>query len=151
MAFIKSERNKECIFCTKAREDDDRTNFILYRGQHSYLLLNIYPYTSGHLMAAPYAHVGSILDLEGPVLEEMMLLVQRCIRALQRSLKPHGFNVGFNLGKAAGAGIDDHVHLHIVPRWEGDTNFLPVLADTRLIPEALEETYRRLIEAGIAE
>lgn len=152
MAFIKGDRsNKECIFCAKVKESRDKENYILHRGDHAYVLLNIYPYTSGHLMIASYAHIGQIEDLDTPTLTEIMTLTQRCVVCLKRALNPHGYNIGFNLGAAAGAGIEDHIHLHIVPRWVGDTNFLPVLANTRLIPEQLSDTYDRLLKTWTAE
>jgi len=110
-------------------------------------MLNLYPYTSGHLLVVPYAHVGDLTDLDSETQAEMMQLTSVGLRALRLAMKPHGFNVGANLGEAAGAGIRDHVHMHIVPRWENDTNFMPVLGDVRVIPEWLEDTYRKLRSA----
>jgi ATP adenylyltransferase len=151
MAFIQGEKPRECLFCRIAREDDDRKNLILYRGQHNFVLLNAYPYTSGHLMVAPYAHVGNLDDLDGATTSEMMELAKRAIRALRKGERAEAFNVGVNLGAAAGAGLIDHAHLHVVPRWQGDSNFMPVVGDVRLIPETLDVTYDKLIAAGIAE
>jgi ATP adenylyltransferase len=150
LKFIMSEKAKECIFCQKAGENRDRENYILYRGQHGFIMLNAYPYSNGHLLIAPYAHVSTLEYLAEPVLTELMLMVNRSIATLRRASEPQGFNVGANLGNAAGAGIADHVHLHVVPRWIGDANFMPVVNCTRLIPECLEDTYDRLIAAGIA-
>ncbi|HUE75505.1 MAG TPA: HIT domain-containing protein [Chloroflexota bacterium] len=139
-----------CIFCEKPHEDRDRENYILARGIESFVLLNAYPYGNGHLMVVPYAHLATLEDLPTSTLTELMELTRTSIASLRRVMAPDGFNVGMNIGHAAGAGIADHVHLHVVPRWNGDTNFMPVLAETRLIPEMLTSTYDKLIDAGIA-
>lgn len=144
MEYLTRNNEEGCIFCEKPAESRDRENYLLYRGQTGYILLNLYPYSNGHLMVAPYQHVASLEGLEPGVLTELMLLVNLSLRVLRRALKPHGFNVGVNIGKAAGAGFVDHVHIHIVPRWQGDTNFMPLLAEARVIPELLDETYERL-------
>jgi ATP adenylyltransferase len=149
MAFIRGEKPVECIFCSKARENDDRRNYVLFRGRHNFILLNAYPYTTGHLMIAPYAHVGSLEDLPSDTTAELMDLTKRALRSLRVAERASAFNVGVNVGAAAGAGIADHVHLHVVPRWQGDSNFMPVLGDVRLIPETLDVTFDKLIEAGI--
>ncbi|MCL4459416.1 MAG: HIT domain-containing protein [Chloroflexi bacterium] len=148
--YILGEKATGCIFCEKARENRDRENYILYRGERGFIMLNLYPYNNGHLMVVPYAHVCGLEELDEATLAELMRLVKRGTAALQRAMNPEGFNIGMNIGKVAGAGIADHVHLHVVPRWAGDTNFIPVLSDTRLIPELPETTYERLIAAGIA-
>ncbi len=145
------DKPTECIFCTEPREERDRENYILYRGQHGFIMLNAYPYSNGHLLVIPYTHVPSIEQLDDATAAELMLLVRRGMRAIRRTMAPEGFNVGVNVGKAAGAGIADHVHLHVVPRWTGDTNFLPVVGGVRLVPELLETTYDNLLAAGIAE
>jgi ATP adenylyltransferase len=150
MEFIMGSKPSECIFCTKPAEQRDRENYILYRGQHGYIMLNAYPYNNGHLLILPYAHVPTLEQLDEATAAELMLLTQRGITALRRSMSPEGFNIGVNIGKAAGAGIADHVHVHIVPRWTGDTNFMPVVGSVRLVPELLEATYERLVAAGIA-
>jgi len=144
MKYILSPKGEECIFCAKAASDRDEENYVLYRGKRAYIMLNLYPYTNGHLMVIPYQHVATLELLDEETLAETMLLIAKGIRILRRAMKPHGFNVGCNIGRVAGAGVDDHVHLHVVPRWEGDTNFMPVLAETRLIPELLTDTYRKL-------
>jgi ATP adenylyltransferase len=144
MAYIRREKRPGCIFCDMLEAEDDRANLILHRGELAFLVLNKYPYNNGHLMAVPYRHVDT---LEALTLEEgadMMAMVSLGIRALRRSANPHGFNVGVNIGKVAGAGVLDHIHTHIVPRWEGDANFMPVLGDVRLIPQDLGETYNEL-------
>ncbi len=141
----------ECIFCTMPREQRDRENYILYRGHHGYVMLNAYPYNNGHLLVIPYAHTPTLEQLDEATAAELMALAQRGLGALRRAMSPEGFNVGVNIGKAAGAGIADHVHIHVVPRWSGDTNFMPVVGGVRMIPELLETTYDKLIAAGIAE
>lgn len=150
MKFILSDKSGGCIFCQKVAENKDRENYIAYRGEHAFIMLNAYPYNNGHLLVAPYLHIASLEELDQPTLTELMLLVNRGLAALRKSMKPQGFNIGINLGSVAGAGIADHVHLHVVPRWQGDNNFLPVVGDTRLIPECLDDTYQRLLDAGIA-
>lgn len=137
------ERPDDCVFCHKVNHSDDREH-ILYRGGFCYVTLNRYPYSNGHLMVIPYVHVPSLEDLDMPTLSEMMQIVNLGLAALREAYTPHGFNVGVNLGKAAGAGIAEHVHMHIVPRWMADTNFMPVVGQTRVIPELLDEAYTRL-------
>jgi ATP adenylyltransferase len=135
---------EECIFCAKPAEDDDVANLIVHRGESCFVILNLYPYTNGHLMIAPFEHVGRIQDIPVETTAEMMALSQRAISVLQAKYEPHGFNVGFNQGRVAGAGVEHHIHMHVVPRWGGDTNFMPVLADTRVMPQTLEQTYEAL-------
>ena len=132
-----------CIFCYKIGCSDNEEH-ILYRGEFCYVTLNRYPYSNGHLMIIPYSHVSSLEDLDPPALTELMLTVNLSLAALREAYNPHGFNLGVNLGKAAGAGIADHVHMHIVPRWTADTNFMPVIGKTRVIPELLDEAHARL-------
>ena len=143
----KARASDPCIFCEKASQNQDRENLVVYRGRLNLVLLNLYPYTTGHLMIAPYQHGGSFADFPTQTLHEMMDLSQQCTRALRLVFSPDGLNLGFNLGAAAGAGIKDHLHLHLVPRWQGDTNFMPVLADVRVIPQSLDESYELLVEA----
>ncbi len=146
MQYIKgSERVKGCVFC-QALEKKDEDALIVYRGHTSFIILNKYPYNSGHIMIVPYRHVPSIEQLTLPELAEMSLLLKASIRALKRGYNPHGFNIGINIGEAAGAGIADHVHIHMVPRWRGDTNFTVLFSATKVLPEAIEETYRKLRE-----
>jgi ATP adenylyltransferase len=134
----------ECIFCAKPAEDDDVANLIVHRGERCFVILNLYPYTNGHLMVAPYEHVARIQDIPAETTAEMMALSQQAISVLQAKYEPHGFNVGFNQGRVAGAGVEHHIHMHVVPRWDGDTNFMPVLADTRVMPQTLEQSYEAL-------
>ncbi|ASA77270.1 HIT domain-containing protein [Thermococcus sp. 5-4] len=148
--YIRSPKHDGCIFCDFPKENRDKERLILYRGKHCFIIMNNYPYNPGHVMIAPYRHVGRWEDLTDYELLEMMQLSQLMIKALKKTMNPQGFNMGVNLGRVAGAGIDDHVHLHIVPRWNGDTNFMPVIADTKVIPESLEEAYEEL-KAAIDE
>jgi ATP adenylyltransferase len=135
-----------CLFCdlAAAGRDQDEANHLLARGQLSFVLLNAFPYNPGHLMVAPYRHVGDFEELTAAELAELMAFAGRAIGALREESGPHGFNLGMNLGQVAGAGIADHLHLHLVPRWGGDTNFMPVVGQTKVLPELLDETYRRL-------
>jgi ATP adenylyltransferase len=144
MQYLVEERPQGCIFCIGGAEDRDVENLVLCRGERAFVMLNRYPYNAGHLMVIPYAHVPSLEDLPPETLTEMMLLVNRCLRTLRQAMAPDAFNVGANLGRVAGAGVAEHVHLHVVPRWEGDTNCLPVLADVRVVPELLADTYCKL-------
>jgi ATP adenylyltransferase len=149
MAFISGPKAPDCIFCAKASQREDEKNFVLFRGQYSFILLNAYPYAAGHLMVAPYQHIATLEALPEKVTSEMMELAKRSLSALRQSHRSESFNVGVNIGAPAGAGIADHVHMHVVPRWVGDSNFMPVLGDVRLIPETLEQTYAKLLSAGI--
>ncbi len=142
--YILAEKEGGCFFCRKSQEADDAKNHILIRDRTCFALLNTYPYNAGHLMIAPYKHTGELDDLTEQELTEIALLVVRCKKLLTRAIKPHGFNIGVNVGKTAGAGVLDHVHWHIVPRWEGDTNFMPVTGQTRVVPQALDELYQTL-------
>ena len=147
LAYVKNatkDVEQGCIFCTKPAEDDDQANLIAHRGELCFVILNLFPYTNGHLMIAPYEHVAGLEDVDAATVAEMMALAQRSIRALDEVYEPHGYNVGFNQGRVAGAGVEHHIHMHVVPRWGGDTNFMPVLGDTRVLPEALEDSYAAL-------
>ncbi|MDW8051892.1 MAG: HIT domain-containing protein [Armatimonadota bacterium] len=149
MQYVGSVGKKEeaCIFCAKPAENDDARNLIVWRSTACFVILNLYPYTSGHLMIAPYRHVGTLSELTDAEWLDMGHLMRLCLRALEHEYRPDGFNVGFNVGRAAGAGIEGHVHLHIVPRWHGDTNFMATIGETRVLPESLEQTYARLHRA----
>ena len=132
-----------CVFCGKL-EQDDREALILHRGAHAFVLLNLYPYANGHLMIAPYRHVATPGDLDAGERSEVWELLDHSLGVLARTIKPHGHNVGMNLGRVAGAGVEGHLHVHVVPRWNGDNNFMPVLADVRVMPQHLDETWQRL-------
>src|SRR6266540_7340347 len=138
------DSESECIFCTKPAEEDDEANLIVHRGRLCFVILNIFPYTNGHLMIAPYAHLAALPDLDTDTTAEMMALAQRAMTVLDEQYSPHGYNAGLNQGRVAGAGYEGHIHLHVVPRWAGDTNYMPVLADTRVMPQSLEESYEAL-------
>jgi len=133
-----------CVFCNARDNRNDRKDLVLERGEHAFLILNAYPYASGHLMAVVNRHLSALTAADTPELTDMMRLVQRAIDALSTEYRPDGFNVGLNQGRAAGAGIEDHLHMHVVPRWNGDANFASVIGDTRVLPETLETTWDRL-------
>lgn len=146
------KKNQGCIFCTKAAAppEQDRENYLLHRGEKGIIILNLYPYNNGHFMVAPYEHTPSLEDLDAATLAALMEMVNLGIAALRRIMKPEGFNIGVNIGAAAGAGVADHIHIHAVPRWTGDTNFMPVFSETKVIPELLDATYDKL-KAALAE
>jgi ATP adenylyltransferase len=138
------DKESECVFCAALNAGDDEANLIVRRGERSFVILNKYPYTNGHLMVAPYEHIGELQALDEQTMAEIMSLAQRGIAALEASYSPHGYNVGFNQGRVAGAGVEYHIHMHVVPRWGGDTNFMPVLGDTRVMNETLQDSYETL-------
>lgn len=144
LEYIKSPKEKGCVLC-KAGSSRPGDGLLLYRGSHSLVVLNKYPYNNGHLMVAPLRHVADIESLTGEESADIFRLMAHSTRILSESMAPGGFNIGMNLGKAAGAGIDDHLHVHVVPRWRGDDNFMPVLADTKVMPEHLSDTLSRLL------
>ncbi|HEY0728628.1 MAG TPA: HIT domain-containing protein [Pyrinomonadaceae bacterium] len=136
-----------CVFCSIAADPDgDAANFVLHRGEHAFVLLNLYPYITGHLMIVPYLHTSEFDSVAKEITDEMMDLAKRSQTALREVYSPSGFNMGMNLGSAAGAGIADHIHIHVLPRWSGDTNFMTTVGESRVIPEALEVTYQKLKE-----
>jgi len=147
MRYIQNIDKKEenCIFCTKITQQNDRENLIIHRGTYCYIIMNLYPYNNGHLMVIPYRHTSQLLDLEPKETEELWRLLGHCQIALKAKMNPEGFNIGMNIGRNAGAGIDQHIHMHIVPRWNGDTNFMPVVGATKVISQALEDTYDALL------
>jgi len=145
--FILGPKEKGCIFCKLPRQKSDRENLILHRGRHNFIILNKFPYNNGHLMVIPYRHTKDLSRLTRPENAEMMEFCGIAAKALEKSMKPQGHNLGMNLGGAGGAGIRDHLHMHVVPRWVGDTNFMPVLADTKVLVEHLGDTYDRLVPA----
>ena len=144
--YIRAEAIDGCFFCVKGR-GDKREDHVLARGKTGFALLNTFPYNSGHILVAPYRHVADLDDLEQDEVVELMTLIVEAKRALTRALAPQGFNIGFNIGEPAGAGVADHVHGHVVPRWIGDTNFMPVLGNARVVPESLNATAAMLREA----
>jgi ATP adenylyltransferase len=145
LRYVSNARKQDdCVFCVKPGEGDDREALIVHRGERCYVILNLYPYTSGHLMVAPFEHVGRLQDIEAEVTAEMMDLAQQAIRRMEDVYRPEGFNLGVNQGRVAGAGVEGHIHLHVVPRWAGDNNYMPVIADTRVMPQSLEESFDAL-------
>jgi ATP adenylyltransferase len=138
---------KGCVFCSIAVDpDSDASHFVLHRGQHAFVLLNLYPYITGHLMVVPYLHTSEFDSVPKEITDEMMDLAKRSQSALRGVYSPSGFNLGMNLGSAAGAGIADHIHIHVLPRWAGDTNFMTTVGESRVIPEALDVTYQKLLQ-----
>jgi len=146
MEYILGEKESGCIFCTRINQEKDRENLILFRGENNFIMMNKYPYNNGHLMVVPNRHTSEIDSLSDSEKLEMMNLVSKSMNVLKKAISPDGFNVGLNIGKIAGAGIDDHLHFHIVPRWAADTNFMPVVGQTKVISEELGETWDRLKE-----
>lgn len=144
MEYIRSTKPKDCIFCKKPKEQNDRENLILWRGSLSFVIMNFYPYNNGHLMVVPYRHLADLQNLTESENAELMAGLAECTNILQQAFQPDGFNIGMNLGRVAGAGIDDHIHFHIVPRWSGDTNYMPILAHTKVVSEGMWETYDSL-------
>ncbi|MBD0318634.1 MAG: HIT domain-containing protein [Thermoleophilia bacterium] len=147
LEYIRSaDEQQGCVFCRAAGESDEE-GLVVSRGELTFCLLNRFPYASGHVMVAPFRHVGDLADLADEEALEIHRLASAALAALGAAMQPQGFNLGWNLGRVAGAGVVDHVHLHLVPRWAGDTNFMPVLADVKVVPESLEATREKLVEA----
>jgi ATP adenylyltransferase len=147
LAYVKDaskDIEEGCIFCAKGAEDADEANLIVHRGEHCFVILNLYPYTNGHLMVAPYAHIGKLQEIPVEATAEMMALAQRAMSRLEEIYQPYGYNVGLNQGRSAGAGVEHHIHMHVVPRWAGDNNFMPVIADTKVMPQTIEQSYEAL-------
>ena len=145
MKYLEGNNKQEgCVFCKAQEMPDSADNLIAYRSEHAYVILNRFPYTSGHLLVNPYQHVTTLEELDPKTRAEMMELASRCTTVLKSIYKPQGFNIGVNMGAAAGAGVPEHIHLHVVPRWSGDTTFMTTLGQTRVLPEELEVTYERM-------
>jgi ATP adenylyltransferase len=145
LPYVKdASKDTECIFCSKPAEGDDAATFIVHRGERCYVILNTFPYTNGHLMVAPFEHLARLQDLDAETTAELMALAARATAILDDTYGPEGYNVGVNQGRIAGAGFDSHIHMHVVPRWAGDTNYMPVIADTRVMPQTLEQSYDAL-------
>lgn len=136
--------NEGCIFCNKPEQKEDKENLIVHRDEYCFIILNKYPYNNGHLMVVPYEHKSDLLELSDSVLLNVQKVIQKAIKGLRNTMEPHGYNIGVNMGRPAGAGIADHIHYHIVPRWNGDTNYMPVLANTKIVSEALDKTWEKL-------
>lgn len=148
MKYIRNHLSPEgCIFCEAIKNEDGHDSLIIKRSKHAFVILNLYPYTSGHVMVVPYDHVGTLGELDSKTMADIMNLVKQSMVAINKVYKPEGYNIGANLGAVAGAGVADHVHFHIVPRWGGDTNFMTAVAGSRVLPEDLGETRENLINA----
>ncbi|MBN1202793.1 MAG: HIT domain-containing protein [Anaerolineae bacterium] len=150
MPYLTGEEKKDyegCVFCAKSSADDDASEYVVVRSEHVFVALNSYPYNNGHLLIVPYAHVASVEDLPPDVLTDLMQTLNKALAALRRIYNPDAFNIGANIGSAAGAGIPAHFHLHVVPRWQADVGFITVVSGTRVVPDTLDTTYRRLREA----
>lgn len=150
ISSLATEGEEECVFCAIQRQEDGPGNLVVHRGSSCYIVLNLYPYNNGHAMVVPYRHVGDLAELNDQERCELMSLAALLQRALSSKIRAQGFNLGMNLGRVGGAGIPGHVHLHLVPRWLGDTNFMPVVGQTKVMPEALEETYEK-VKSAITE
>jgi ATP adenylyltransferase len=150
MAYIKGDMEETgCLFCNRLTQRNDTENLILYRGQRAFVILNRFPYTNGHMMVVPNAHQQSIEDLDDQTLAELIQLTNQALGVLRQTYDAQNFNIGINIGEASGAGVTDHVHVHVVPRWSGDTSFMSTVAETRVLPEALEETFEKMQSAWI--
>ena len=145
--YVKTKKTKGCLFCIAAKSRADRKNYVLYRSRYFFSMLNIYPYNNGHIMIAPYRHIRDLNSLTNDEIADLFTHFKKVYTRLNKCLKPHGYNIGLNLGKIAGAGIDKHIHIHIVPRWQGDTNFMPVISKTKVVPQALNKLYKDLRNA----
>lgn len=144
MKYIqKTEKEEGCVFCNAQAKSDGSGNLVVFRGEKSFVILNKYPYTSGHVMVTPFVHVATLEELDAATRAEMMELTSRCMGTLRRAYNPQAFNMGANIGEAAGAGVPGHVHIHIVPRWKGDTNFMSTVGEVRVLPQTLEQTYEQ--------
>ena len=144
LEYIQGQEVDGCIFCVDESRDEDLTRLVVARGEYSYVMMNRYPYSNGHLMVSPYRHISDLSELENQEIVEIHQLMVRAQAALREVCVAQGFNIGWNVGQVSGAGITDHIHMHIVPRWAGDSNFMSVLADTRVIPQHIQETYALL-------
>lgn len=144
MEYIRSKKDKSCIFCDKPKNNNDRKMLILHKSEHAFVMMNLYPYNNGHLLIAPYAHVDNTQDMTNEEKNEVMTLADQSMTVIKKTMQAEGFNFGANIGSIGGAGIEEHIHFHIVPRWKGDTNFMPIIGHTKVQVDGLLETYDRL-------
>jgi ATP adenylyltransferase len=147
MEYILSDKEQHCIFCELPKQERDRDNLILYRSVHSFVIMNRYPYNNGHILVVPYRHVSALEELDDAVLLDFMKVTRHSVASIRKAFMPDGFNIGINIGRIAGAGMEEHVHLHMVPRWAGDTSFMTVFDEVRVIPEHIMSTYDKLFAA----
>jgi len=145
MKYILAKTQKGCIFCQRVKKGKEKEYLLLYKNKYSLVLMNRFPYTCGHLLVAPNRHTADLDDLAPREINDLFLTLRKSVALLNKAMKPHGYNIGMNLGRIGGAGIEDHLHLHIVPRWKGDTNFMPIVADSMVISESLDDTYDHLV------
>ncbi|MEJ2568683.1 MAG: HIT domain-containing protein [candidate division WOR-3 bacterium] len=144
--YVKNPNSEGCIFCRAASSDNDRKSGVLFRGKFSFVIMNKYPYNNGHIMIAPYKHTGNFGEINEDEMLEMSVIIQKWQKIIQKAMKPDGFNIGMNIGKIAGAGFENHLHYHIVPRWSGDTNFMPIIGETKIVPMSIDEAYDILLK-----
>ncbi len=144
--YVKNPNAEGCIFCKAVDSGDDKKSGVLFRGETSFVIMNIFPYNNGHIMVAPYRHTGDFGSMSEKEMLEMSVLLAKWQRIVKRAMNPDGFNLGMNLGRIAGAGFEDHLHYHLVPRWSGDTNFMPVIGETKVVPMSIEEGYELLLK-----
>lgn len=144
--YVSNPDAEDCIFCKAAAEKNDRKLGVLFRGKFAFVIMNKYPYNNGHIMIAPYKHTGNFGELGDDEMLEMSILIKKWQKVIEKAMRPEGFNIGMNIGKIAGAGFDQHLHYHLVPRWGGDTNFMPIIGETKVVPMSLEESYDLLLK-----
>jgi ATP adenylyltransferase len=145
--YIKNPDSEGCIFCRAVSSDDDRKSGVLFRGEFSFVIMNKYPYNNGHIMVAPYKHTGNFGDMNEDEMLELSVNIRKWQEVIKKAMKPDGFNIGMNIGRIAGAGFENHLHYHLVPRWSGDTNFMPIIGETKVVPISIDEAYDILLEA----
>ena len=145
--YIKNPDAEGCIFCRAVSSDDDRKSGVLFRGKFSFVIMNKYPYNNGHIMVAPYKHTGNFGEMNEDEMLELSVIIRKWQEVIKKAMKPDGFNLGMNIGRIAGAGFENHLHYHLVPRWSGDTNFMPVIGETKVVPISIDEAYDILLEA----
>jgi ATP adenylyltransferase len=145
--YIKNPDSEGCIFCRAVSSDDDRKSGVLFRGEFSFVIMNKYPYNNGHIMVAPYKHTGNFGDMNEDEMLELSVNIRKWQEVIKKAMKPDGFNIGMNIGRIAGAGFENHLHYHLVPRWSGDTNFMPIIVETKVVPISIDEAYDILLEA----
>jgi len=145
--YVKNPNSESCIFCKAVSANDDRKFGVLFRGKFSFVIINKYPYNNGHIMVAPYKHTGNLGEINKNEMLEMAVIIQKWQQVIQKAMNPDGFNIGMNIGKIAGAGFEDHLHYHLVPRWNGDTNFMPIIGETKVVPMSIDEAYDILLKA----